>query len=446
MSSSIDGRIPEIIYALIEEDSLRECGLTFLELRDAMSARPPSPQRRTVAPDYNESEDSDDSEFSFHEGDHAYMSVTGANFDDSHVNNEVSDEWYAEWYADNIPGHEADYETEVEVDEIEGDGAVEENRRLLQNDRSRYNAVIKRLRNRASDTLQKDTDFLLARDFFHNVHQLYNPNYILTTMFNTDTAPSLFHHSVPEDVQRRVLDEDGCLLSCPYRFMYQDPIRTNEYTQRIVLRHVYLAGWGGVPSVDATRAREWYRAGELAEGRFKRRAIYFTLGDMVPTLVRSITNLGFPTVETFMCFVFHTDIRNAFRELWDDELKNLEQDTHLATNHAGRRPVALRIFYSRAMDDDCEYTADEPDKTFWEPSCYLARFCLQVERVCNRELLPPMRGQLPVMPGKVSCATVAWGGIELARVLRRMQKGQYGRRRYLDDAPSGELARIRVAA
>ncbi|KAM3515297.1 hypothetical protein MY11210_001038 [Beauveria gryllotalpidicola] len=297
-----------------------------------------------------------------------------------------------------------------------------------------YGSLMERLAARKSINLPKDTDDILDRDYFHCVHQIYPAEEILRHM-TTETYGRVQNFSPQFDRIRSDLEaEDTPMTEGPFDILLPDPVTPGKVSrERVILPHIYLPGWTGRPSTDVGKVSEWKRAVQLAQGRYHKFCLYWE-GENV-TLSEMAALLGFPNMYTFAHFIHRPEIKDAFRELWDAALKHVASDKELALNKHERRPVALRILYSRGLEGDGEFDAERPNKADWPLAGHLARFCLKVESVCNRWKLPPMRGQIPMLAGKAPTSVVAWGGVELARVLRRMQKGYGSRIRYLDQDP-----------
>ncbi|KAJ2968391.1 hypothetical protein NQ176_g9201 [Zarea fungicola] len=308
---------------------------------------------------------------------------------------------------------------------------------LLRDAHVNYTALLSRLRNRTSTSLSRDTGGILQRDYFHGVSALCPAAYIVRHMRSADEGLGSIFDPDFDTVRAEALDDWDIAMPEPEwvinRRDYQLPgVADGARVTKIVLPHIYFPGWRGTPAVDVLKSNEWQRAVTLASGRYQYQTLVWYMDHEAPPLSKCIKVLGFPDGRTFMHFVYRPEIVAAFRELWDVCLKDIDDDyDELPLRAWTRRPTTLRIFYSRTLYSNSEYDKSNPDKTDWSMACHLARFCLKVEKVCNRWLLPPMRGQIPVIMGKVSSEVVAWGGIELARVLRRMQKN--GSNKYLDD-------------
>lgn len=308
---------------------------------------------------------------------------------------------------------------------------------LLHAAHANYTGLLSRLRKRTSTSLSRDTGGILQRDYFHGVSSLCPAAYIVRHMRSANEGLGCIFDPDFDTVRAAALDDWNIAMPEPEwvinRRDYQLPgVADGPRVTKIVLPHIYFPGWRGTPAVDVLKSNEWQRAVTLASGRYHYHTLVWFADREAPPLPECIKVLGFPDGQTFMRFVYRPEIVAAFRELWDVCLKDIDVDYDALPLRAWtRRPTTLRIFYSRTMYSNSEYDDANPDKTDWDMACHLARFCLKVERVCNRWLLPPMRGQIPVILGKASSEVVAWGGIELARVLRRMQKN--GMNKYLDD-------------
>lgn len=301
--------------------------------------------------------------------------------------------------------------------------------------RENYGELMDRLSTRTARGLEFDTNELLNGDYMHGAHRLDDPHDIIRFMTAPNNQPHIFQPEFDfEREQYRREDRLPLMPSGPFVYQYEDPTRFDHFTEeQVLLPHIYLPGWQGNSSEDALYSKEWLRGAGLACGRYNQEVMVFD-GTVLPGLMEVVRTLGFPSIGTFTNFVQRPEIKAAFRELWDTILKHTDSDIELPVCQYTRRPVSLRIFYARTLAGDSEFDDDDPDKSDWNINSHVARFCLKVERVCNRWLLPPMRGQIPVLAGKAPVEVVAWGGIELARILRRMQKGYSCRIRYLDDS------------
>ncbi|OAA39534.1 hypothetical protein BBO_06511 [Beauveria brongniartii RCEF 3172] len=297
-----------------------------------------------------------------------------------------------------------------------------------------YGRLMERLTARESVDLGKDTDDILDRDYFNGVHQIYRAKEIVRHM-TTERDGKSQNFSPHLDKIRAELEAAGePMVDGPFDIRLPDPVTPGKVSrQRVTLPHVYLPGWAGRPCANLRNVDEWKYAIKLAEGRYHKFCLFYE-GINVALSEMAIV-LGFPSMHTFAHFIHRPEIKEAFRELWDAALKNLPGDKQLAQNKDERRPVALRILYSRGLEGGSEFEDKHPNKRDWPLESHLARFCLKVESVCNRWKLPPMRGQIPMLAGKAPTSVVAWGGVELARLLRRMQKGYGSRIRYLDQDP-----------
>ncbi|KAJ3493155.1 hypothetical protein NLG97_g4914 [Lecanicillium saksenae] len=295
----------------------------------------------------------------------------------------------------------------------------------------KHEQLMSRLNTRTSSDLGDDTDELLRGDYMHKTHLICDAHSIVKFMTGPDGKHQIFNQAFDELRELRL--QQGLRLpnmpDCRFKVKYENPLEPRDCPMvEIILRHVHLPGWSGNASENVLEPVEWDRGIKLARGR---RLLQTTYQERVPYLLTTvIEQLGVPDVVTFGEFIQRVEIKAAFRELWDNAVVNMHSDLELPVEEDRRRPVGLRIFYSRTLHGESEFDEDMPDKSDWDLSSHLARFCLKVEKVCNRELLPPMRGQIPVLPGPVSVAVVAWGGTEIARVLRRMPKSS--RQRYLD--------------
>ncbi|KAM3427440.1 hypothetical protein NHJ13734_008985 [Beauveria thailandica] len=297
-----------------------------------------------------------------------------------------------------------------------------------------YARLMERLTARESVNLEKDTDDILDRDYFNGVHQIYRAKEIVRHMTTEGYGKSQNFSPQFDRIRADLEAEDEPMIDGPFDILLPDPVTPGKMSrQRVTLPHVYLPGWAGRPSANLRHVDEWKYGIKLAEGRYHKICLFYEgldirLGDMAIVL-------GFPSMHTFAHFIHRPEIKEAFRELWDAALKDVPGEKQLALNKAERRPVALRILYSRGLEGQGEFDDEHPDKRDWPLESHLARFCLKVERVCNQWKLPPMRGQIPMLAGKAPTSVVAWGGVELARLLRRMQKGYGSRIRYLDQDP-----------
>ncbi|KAM3503234.1 hypothetical protein MY10362_004315 [Beauveria mimosiformis] len=295
-----------------------------------------------------------------------------------------------------------------------------------------YRALMERLDARKSVDLEKDTDDILDRDYFNGVHQIYEAQEVVRHM-TTVKYGELQHFSPQSDWIRHQLEAEGKpMRDGPFDILLPDPVTPGKVSrQRVPLPHVYLPGWPDRPDDSLRSVEEWKDAMKLAEGRYHKFRVFYERLDIGPG---ETAILGFPNLDTFAHFIHRPEIKEAFRELWDASLKSLPGEMQLAVNKSERRPVGLRILYSRGLKGRSEFDAENPNKRDWPLDSHLARFCLKVETVCNRWKLPPMRGQIPMLAGKAPSSVVAWGGVELARMLRLRQKGYGSRTRYLDQA------------
>ncbi|KAM3461921.1 hypothetical protein NHJ6243_004533 [Beauveria neobassiana] len=294
-----------------------------------------------------------------------------------------------------------------------------------------YGSLMERLAARKSVDLEKDTDDLLDRDYFNGAHQIWRAKEIVRHMTTEQHGTPQNFSPHLDSIRAELEDAEEPMVDGPFDILLPDPVTPGKTSrQRVTLPHVYLPGWAGRPYANLRNVEEWKFGIRLAEGRYHKLSLYYEVLDIM--LSDMVVVLGFPSMHTFSHFIHRPEIKEAFRELWDASLKNLQSDKQLALNKEERQPVALRILYSRGLKGDSEFDARRPDKRDWPLESHLARFCLKVERVCNRGKLPPMRGQIPMLAGKAPTSVVAWGGVELARLLRRMQKGYGSRIRYLD--------------
>ncbi|EGX94474.1 hypothetical protein CCM_02745 [Cordyceps militaris CM01] len=304
---------------------------------------------------------------------------------------------------------------------------------------SSYIDLERRLRSRSSLDLTADTDAILERDYFHNVRPIYDASEIVRRMTTRDGGEQYFSPRFdPYRENWRRLGAEGTMAG-PFQVRCPGPVVPGpQGPASVSIAHVYLEGWSGTPSEDERKSSEWERAIALAAGRHLQASLHPKDGEPAPDLHQMLTVLGFPSTATFDLFIRRPAIKAAFSELWHACLRHLPDGDGgvLPATRCGRRPVALRVLYSRSYGGRCEYNALLPDKAGWGLACHLARFCLAVEKVCDASMLPPMRGQIPLLPGKVSSAVVAWGGIELARTLRCFQTGFPGRAPLIADTPS----------
>lgn len=301
-----------------------------------------------------------------------------------------------------------------------------------------YVERLARLRTRTCLDLQEDTDEITAHDYFHGVYPLMHPEGVIRFMRTTEGKEHIFSPYTDDIRDDRFWTEgDVNMPQGKFVVQYPDPTKPGIYQQeKIALPHIYLPGWNGDRTAALRSGRAWHKGAWLAEGRYYLRTM--ELKDMgenrpmyLPMLSQMIVNLGFPNPVTFINFTERREIKDAFRELWDVYLKHAHSDHELPFEFSDRRSVALRVFYSRTLGGQSEYDKDAPDKSDWLAHSHMAYFSLKVEKVCRRYLLPPLAGQIPVLAGRVSSAHVAWAGVELARVLRRMQKNS--RAPYLDE-------------
>lgn len=233
----------------------------------------------------------------------------------------------------------------------------------------------------------------------------------------------------------------------PFEVLCPNPERLLPVlSEPMALRHIYLPGWraqGRQPQEDKLKASEWRRGIQLAAGRWQQRPLWRP-GYLPVPLADAVVILGFPDLATFQDFIFMPEIADAFRELWDDYLQDVSSEFQLPHDDKGRRPAALRILYSRTRGGVSEFDEEHPDKASWRWSSHLARFCLQLERVCNAQYLPPIRGQLPILRKKAATSIVAWAGIELARVLRTLPKQPGNNVCYTDEGRRPLVATVNV--
>ncbi|OAA74529.1 Phospholipase C, phosphatidylinositol-specific, X domain protein [Akanthomyces lecanii RCEF 1005] len=287
-----------------------------------------------------------------------------------------------------------------------------------------YNGLMKRLLQRTSTDLENDTDGILDRDYMHGVVAVYQPDLLVRHMKTRSGEKHTF--SLQWDGP-----DDAPMPEGPFEVLCPNPMNVLPIlSEPMALRHIYLPGWRGRHQEDKLKASEWRRGIELAVGRWRKSSAWNPFSPEI-RLGDAVRILGFPDLLTFQDFIHRPKIADAFRELWDAHLQNVESQAEIPCDEAGRRPVALRIFYSRTCGGESEFDDEHPDKTDWETSSHLARFCLQVEKVCNAEHLPPIRGQLPILRMKAASSIVAWAGIELARILRTLPKQPGNREFYL---------------
>ncbi|KAJ6788994.1 hypothetical protein PWT90_02590 [Aphanocladium album] len=401
---TIDGHNPEIIYHLLDHQAEFTRPMGFNQLDRFLRVRGLSRQTRLLQEDRQEQE--------AREYEQALDNLAGLSYD----------------YFNSTQPHAEDLEVSDDWP-LSSDGS--EDGIYFENAFARNEQLMKRLDSRTSSDLATDTDDLFRGDHMHGVHLICDAHTIVRFMVGPNGERHIF--SEENDLFLNHCQARGESLPLmpagPFKVKYENPFKPDDRTeQQVVLRHIYLPGWQGTPSEDVLKPEAWDRGIRLARGRRDMQSMY---REGEPRgLPDVIENLGFPDVLTFAEFINRPDIKAAFCELWDVALGHVSSAVELPNTEPDRRPAALRIFYSRTLNGRSEFDESSPNKAGWGMSSHLARFCLQVEKVCDRELLPPMRGQIPVLPGKVSVAVVAWGGIELARILRRMQKGS--RARYLD--------------
>lgn len=290
--------------------------------------------------------------------------------------------------------------------------------------------LFERISGRTCTNLPADTELLLNADYPHNVSPIPNPQDTVRSM-RTPTGKSQYfspeYDNAPENQRPIISLEDS--LNGSFKLLMQDPARPGQtITLSVRLRHMTLPGspedapWDGFEE-------EWTKAVDLSFGRFHKAATYDpdpkrALPNQHATAALAARTLGYPDSSTLAAFICRTDIKAAFRELWDESLQHISSDAkELPHNHYGRVPVTWRIFHSRRLAGHSEYDVAQPNKAGWGMNCHLARFCLQVEKICNRDGLPPIQGQIPDLAGNAAADVVTWGGIELARTLWRLKKG-----------------------
>ncbi len=285
--------------------------------------------------------------------------------------------------------------------------------------------VLRRLGHGSSTSHARDFDLLLDSEFHYQTQTIRNAAFVLAAARTQDDEPLLHIDEVGPGAIPEGATAAGMTTNVP------PPVTpAQRRSTRIVLPHLYLPGWQGS---SASNVDQWDLAIRLASGRFNMASLPYRAGH--PTLPESYVNLGFPDARTFSFFIYRPDVKAAFRELWDDYLEAMDPDEEFCADNIGNRHVSARIFFSRCVPGRSAYETVYPDKSEWNLAAHLTRFSLKIESVCDRWLLPPLRGQIPILPEKLSAVTVAWGGVELARVLRRLQKGYgsyEGSGRYLD--------------
>lgn len=286
--------------------------------------------------------------------------------------------------------------------------------------------VLRRLHNGPSAGHTRDFDLLLDSSYHYQTQTIRDAAFVLASARTQDDEPVIGIDDVDPDAVIEGASTASMTTNVP-----PSATPAQRRNTRIVLPHLYLPGWQG--SGNASNVDQWDLAIRLASGRYNMRMLPFRSGR--PTLPESYVNLGFPNARTFSFFIYRPDVRAAFKELWDDFLETMDPDEEICDDNASRRQVSARIFFSRCIPGRSAYETVYPDKSEWNQAAHLTRFALKIEKVCDKWLLPPLRGQIPILAEKLSAVTVAWGGIELARVLRRLQKGYgsyEGAGRYLD--------------
>lgn len=303
-----------------------------------------------------------------------------------------------------------------------------------------YIDVLRRLLRRQSRDPAMDTDDILDRDYFNGVSAVYNPRVLVRYMRTKSGEKHTFSPGWDGP-------GDAPMPEGPFEVLCPNPEKLSPVlSEPMALRHIYLPGWraqGRQPQEDKLKASEWRRGIQLAVGRWLQKPIWYP-GCPPVSLAAAVSILGFPDLVTFQDFIFMPEIVDAFRELWDDYLQHVSSQVQLPYDEEGRRPIALRILYSRTRGDASEFDDEHPDKMGWQSSSHLARFCLQLEKVCNAQYLPPIRGQLPILRKKAATSIVAWAGIELARILRTLPKQPGNNVCYPDEGRRPLVATVNV--